>query len=88
MSKVLSKQWAAAGCLTLVLAWAAASPAAAQGTPQQRAACEGDAYRLCGQFIPDEKTTAACLRRHRMGLSPGCRALFSGKGTRSQARQR
>ena len=51
--------------------------------------CEPDARRLCSQFIPDERTTGACLRRNRMSLSPACRAAFSGKGARrSQARQR
>ncbi len=96
MSKVLSNHWrvptwTAAGCLALGLAFMGSTPAAAQGTPQQRAACEQDAYRLCGQFVPDEKTTAACLRRQRMNLSPSCRAAFSGKGARrshGSARQR
>jgi len=49
---------------------------AAQGTPEQRAACEQDAYRLCSQYIPDERRTGNCLRRNRISLSPACRALF------------
>lgn len=82
---------AAASCLVLGLALAAgstATPAAAQGTPAQRAACEQDAYRLCSQFIPDENSTASCLRRYRMNLSPACRAVFSGRASRARARQR
>jgi hypothetical protein len=90
MSQVLSKQWRApvtAGCLALglasALAWAAVPASAApQGTPEQRAACEQDAYRLCGDAVPDADRTASCLRRHRMSLSPACRAAFSGKGAR------
>jgi len=88
MRSILRKSWrapsmAAAGCLVLGLALASGSqPAAAQGTPAQRAACERDAYRLCNEFVPDERTTAACLRRHRMSLSPACRAVFSGRGAR------
>jgi len=81
MRTVLSIDWraatAAAGCL-LGLALVTSIPAAAQGTPEQRAACEQDAYRLCSQYIPDERRTGACLRRNRIKLSPACRRLFSG----------
>ena len=90
ISDVLSNQWrtpsrAAAGFVLLGLALAAAAPAtsaSAQGTPAQRAACEQDAYRLCSDVVPDENRTASCLRRHRMSLSPACRAVLSGKGAR------
>jgi len=74
---------AVAGCLLLGLALAVSTtPAAAQGTPAQRAACEQDAYRFCSQYIPDESRTANCLRRHRVSLSPACRAMFSGRRRR------
>jgi len=97
ISDVLSNQWrlpsrAAAGCFLLGLALAAGTPApraSAQGTPAQRAACEQDAYRLCSDVVPDESRTASCLRRHRMSLSPACRAVLSGKGAhRSRASSR
>jgi Cysteine rich repeat len=70
----------AAGCLLGLTLMVAATPAAAQGTPEQRAACEQDAYRFCSQYIPDENRTANCLRRNRVNLSPPCRRLFSGGG--------
>jgi hypothetical protein len=70
------------GMLLGVALFALASPATAQGTPEQRAACEQDAYRLCNAFIPDEQRTASCLRRNRLRLSPACRAVFSGKVVR------
>src|SRR5262249_37804936 len=85
MRNVLSSNWraplmAAAGCLLFGLALAAPSaPAVAQGTPAQRAACEQDAYRLCSQYIPDERRTGNCLRRNRINLSPACRAMFGGR---------
>jgi len=90
ISDALSNQWrtpsrAAAGFVLLGLALAAAAPAtsaSAQGTPAQRAACEQEAYRLCSDVVPDENRTASCLRRHRMSLSPACRAVLSGKGAR------
>ena len=50
-------------------------PAAAQGTPEQRAACEGDAMRLCGQFRDVQQITA-CMQQNRRYLSPRCRAEF------------
>jgi hypothetical protein len=71
---------AAAGCLLGLALMTAATPAAAQGTPEQRAACEQDAYRFCSQYIPDESRTASCLRRYRVSLSPACRRLMSGGG--------
>ena len=52
------------------------SPAAAQGTPEQRAACEGDAQRLCGQFVPDVQKITACMHAKRRFLSPRCRVVF------------
>jgi hypothetical protein len=79
MRTVLSSDWRAAlaGCLLGLALMVVATPAAAQGTPEQRAACEQDAYRLCSQYIPDERRTGNCLRRHRINLSPACRRLFS-----------
>jgi hypothetical protein len=70
----------AAGCLLGLALMMAATPAAAQGTQEQRAACEQDAYRFCSQYIPDENRTASCLRRYRVSLSPACRRLMSGSG--------
>ena len=53
-------------------------PAAAQGTPEQRQSCEGDAQRLCGQYIPDVDRITACMSQKRRYLSPRCRAVFTG----------
>lgn len=50
--------------------------AAAQGTPEQRAACEGDAMRLCGQFS-DVNQISACMKRQRAHLSARCRAAMA-----------
>jgi Cysteine rich repeat len=82
---VFSSHWCApsvaVGCLLGLALMVAATPASAQGgTPEQRAACEQDAYRFCSQYIPDENRTASCLRRNRVHLSPACRRLFSGGG--------
>jgi hypothetical protein len=62
----------------------AASAAGAQGTPEQRAACEGDALRLCQEFVPDVERIKACMARHRSQLSPACRVYFD-KGRRRRS---
>jgi type II secretory pathway component PulL len=63
----------------LGLALAFASPAAAQQwSPEQRAACEPDAMRLCNQFVPDVQRVSACMSHYRRYLSPACRAAFAG----------
>jgi hypothetical protein len=64
----------------------AASPATAQGTPEQRAACEGDAMRLCGNHAPDVQRITACMHAKRSQLSPRCRAVFGGARKKSTAR--
>jgi hypothetical protein len=57
----------------------ASSPAAAQQwSPEQRAACEPDAMRLCQPYIPDVDRVRACMAHYRRYLSPRCRALFEG----------
>ncbi|MCC3246336.1 hypothetical protein LG047_13575 [Methylocystis sp. WRRC1] len=68
--------------LSALLAFFAAAPAMAQGTAEQRAACENDAYRFCEAQVPDAIAVEKCLRANMRSLSPGCRAEFgesSGK---------
>ena len=45
---------------------------------EARAACTGDAMRLCSQFIPSRGRIAACLRRSSGSLSPGCYHVLAG----------
>jgi hypothetical protein len=60
------------------LAFAAGStPTAAQGTPEQRQACQPDAMRLCSEFVPDVDRITACMVKNRIRLSPPCRAVFT-----------
>jgi hypothetical protein len=69
---------AAVAALCALALLLAAAPAGAQGTPAQRAACEGDAMRLCGEFVPDVERIKACMYRKRAQLSPACRVYFGG----------
>ena len=70
------------------LAWAVCfmpDPAAAQGTPEQRQACQPDAMRLCSEFVPDVDRITACMVKNRIRLSPACRAVFSSPSRKGKS---
>ena len=71
-----------AASMGLALASIAPSPVAAQGTPEQRAACEEEAKYLCANYIPDEQQITACMMRNVHSLSPKCRATLEKKKPR------
>jgi hypothetical protein len=77
----LNLGWSAATAL-LFGVLAGNAPATAQGTPEQRAACEGDAMRLCGEFVPDVQRITACMQSKRRFLTARCRAVFNKGGQR------
>ena len=54
------------------------TPAGAQGTDAQRAACAADALTLCPDTIPDVGRTRACMAAHFVSLRPRCQAVFEG----------
>jgi hypothetical protein len=61
----------------------AASPAAAQGTAQERSDCMGDALRFCSSDIPFVEEIESCLEENMARLSPACRREFaSTNGTK------
>lgn len=45
-------------------------------TPEEQQACSPDAFRLCGDAIPDVDRVTACMIRKRAELSPQCRVYF------------
>lgn len=47
---------------TFIAMLLASSSAFAQGTPEQRAACMGDAFRYCGSEIPNVANITSCMR--------------------------
>jgi len=67
-----------AALVGLALAFASSPALAQQWNPEQRAACEPDAMRLCQQYVPDVGRTRACMIQHRRYLSPRCRAVIDG----------
>jgi hypothetical protein len=56
------------GLLGLALACASLPARAQQWTPQERAACEPDAMRLCNQYVPDVQRVSACMSHYRRYL--------------------
>jgi hypothetical protein len=60
-------------------------PAAAETA---REACTHDAFRLCGDAIPDVAQTKACLAKNRRSLSPLCQAAFAGSGSHGRRHHR
>ncbi len=62
--------------LVVVFLGAQTSTPAAAYTPDQQAACESDAMRLCGQYVPDIRSITACMRRNCRFASARCRAVM------------
>jgi hypothetical protein len=66
-------------CIAVVAALLCATTALAQenrGTPEQRAACAPDAFRLCAVYIPDPTRVEQCLRQSKLELSEACLPVF------------
>ena len=65
-------------CLILAMALSASllAGAAQAYTPEEQQACSPDAFRLCGDAIPDVDRVTACMIRKRSELSPECRVYF------------
>jgi hypothetical protein len=58
-------------------------PVQAQPTPEQRMACERDAFKYCEHAIPDEERVRLCLIANMRRLNPVCRSAFrKGKARR------
>ena len=45
-------------------------------TPEEQAACQPDAFRLCGSEIPNIERVTACMVARRAQLSPECKRFF------------
>ncbi|MEF3365828.1 hypothetical protein V3H18_04690 [Methylocystis sp. 9N] len=58
--------------LSAMLAFFMAAPVLAQGTPEQREACESDAHRICDAYVPDAIAIEKCLRANVGSVSAAC----------------
>ena len=52
------------------------NPGFAQGTPEQRSACMGDAFRFCSAQIPSVPKVAACMQANFSRLSQACQSVM------------
>jgi hypothetical protein len=62
--------------LALALSASLLASAAYAYTPEEQQACSPDAFRLCGDAIPDVDRVTACMIRKQSELSPECRVYF------------
>jgi hypothetical protein len=56
---------------------AAAAPALAAETQEERMACTPDAQSLCADEIPDREKVYSCLVKKVNDLSPACKKVIS-----------
>ena len=76
MVAVQSRIFPPGSMLAIALSASLLSGAAQAYTPEQQQACTPDAFRLCGDAIPDVDRVTVCMIRNRSQLSPGCRVFF------------
>ena len=74
VSKILAHVRSAFGAALVIFAFVGGCDAA--GTPEQRRACRHDAFKFCGNEIPDVPRITACMQKNLKKLSPACRAQF------------
>jgi hypothetical protein len=82
------KVLAVAALASMTLALTTPAFAEYRGTAEAQQACTPDAFRLCGQFIPDAGQITSCLARQKANLSPACHKVFAGGGGLHRHRQR
>jgi hypothetical protein len=68
---------ALAGTALVAALLASSTPSFAQGTPEQRAACTGDAFKYCSAHIPSVSAVTACMKANYSKLSAACKAAGS-----------
>jgi len=74
--------------LALLFCATTASAQDNRGTPEQRAACAPDAFRLCSGYIPDPASVEHCLRQNKSDLSDACRSVFEQSAGPSASRSK
>ena len=80
MPSFLGSSWLAVFAIGFAVVMAPSGTSHAY-TPEQQQACQPDAMRLCGEFVPNVDAITACMIRKKSQLSPQCRVFFrSGRG--------
>jgi hypothetical protein len=55
-------------------------PGMDQGTPEERAACQGDVQKYCERALPDVMQVANCLQANRTRISRACQQVLANRG--------
>jgi hypothetical protein len=71
-----SRKIALGATLALALSWSLQPRAGHAYTPEQQQACQPDAMRLCGAYVPDVDRITACMIQNKSQLAPECRKFF------------
>jgi len=66
----------AAATLALALSLSLLPTTGRAYTAEEQQACQPDAMRICGAFIPDVDRITACMIQNKSQLSPECRKFF------------
>jgi hypothetical protein len=64
--------------LTVALSLSMLPTASHAYTDEEQQACQPDAMRICGAYIPDVDRITACMIENKSQLSPECRKFFRG----------
>ena len=67
------------------IAWSVLTSVSFAYTAEQQQLCQGDAMRLCGEFIPDVDRITACMSAKYSQLSDGCKSVFGNQQQSSAA---
>jgi len=74
--KTIRNRMIGALCFAIV-AFPTAASAELQPTPEQRAACMGDAVKLCSSVLFSVERVRSCLLSKKSAVSPRCQAVLS-----------
>ncbi len=62
--------------VTLALSLSTLPTAGHAYTAEEQQACQPDAMRICGAYVPDVDRITACMIQNKSQLSPECRRYF------------
>jgi hypothetical protein len=73
----MNKQLLLAVAFTLGSIPAASAQPPQSNSQEEQAACMDDAFKFCGQAIPDRQRVFYCLSANRNAISPRCQAAMA-----------
>jgi hypothetical protein len=71
---VMTARTALIGTAVVAALLASSATSHAEGTPEQRSACMGDAFKYCSSHIPNVPAIKVCMKANYSKLSTACKA--------------